>query len=156
MIDQEKQERLERLRQILRSRPLPKRKPPEISDDEWKTMQEEHAARERALDDNLLGARERAFAVGTNDGRGACTFCGTALIDVTYKGQIVKSHPNPDACPGPPQRCEDCGHEWRRADPRTWEPCPKCATRVVPPAKKADAPIEMKPIRHVTLFGDDS
>lgn len=108
------------------NRALPKQRPAHIGEEEWKQMQEEDAKRERTLNENLVSVRQRIAAIGADDGKGRCRWCGAELGDTVVAGRKTKFHPDgKEPCPGPPHRCDVCGTEWRAKDRA--DGCPKCA-----------------------------
>lgn len=140
----------------VRAHRLPKRKPANVSAEEWSVMVAEHERREKEVDDRLLASRSRAHARAADDGAGRCRWCGVALEDVTHDGVAAKSHPDVDACQGPPQKCEPCGYEWRPPVGRRAEACPKCGG--IPAAARSVAiakPMELKTVRRQADIFDE-
>lgn len=153
----------QRLGEIMRTRVLPRIKPPNISDAEWEQMKRDVAEAEQQLDANMLHARMRGLAYGADDGTGHCKWCGAALGTEVYRGVERKTHPLDErgetTCAGPPFKCDVCGTEWRKP---AHDGCPTCLERARAAAaeiatKRADEPItEMKPLRRVRGVGEDA
>lgn len=77
----------------------------------------EAALRDAERDKAFAARMARARAWGCNDGNGMCQFCTTALgVDDTG----ADTHPD-NGCPGPAQKCAECG-ALERWDGKRWNP----------------------------------